>query len=106
MAKPFGLNNSITTSMHGPPGIVVSSYNGVTAQGKPPALVGDFVTPHGNFYDPKRKGFNPLCACAVVVEGIPGVYIGSKQVAPYNAKLSCGMHKLGFDGTSSIRAGK
>ena len=58
----------------------------VLAMGKPVATVGDLVTPHGNFDNPKMPGYNPECAKAiltglntgynVLVEGRPIAVIG------------------------------
>lgn len=67
--------------------------NTVRAQGLPVATVGCQATYHGNPNNPTDIGFNPVCASALVVEGIPTILVEGKPVAlagPLGSLMTCG----------------
>jgi uncharacterized Zn-binding protein involved in type VI secretion len=75
------------------PGFVMATATKVACEYLPVAKVGDLVSPHGNYFDPKKPGFNPLCKNAYIVEGSPTVMVEGKPMAlagPMGSLLSCG----------------
>lgn len=49
---------------------------------RPVATLGDLITPHGNFTNPKMPGFNPTCASSVISnKTISNVLVNGKPVA-------------------------
>lgn len=77
---------------HGP-GYVMATAATVICEGLPVAKVGDSVSPHGNYDNPRLPGFNPLCASAVIVEGAPTILVNGRPMAvagPLGSLCSCG----------------
>lgn len=75
-----------------PPGVIALGAPTVRVNGLPVAHVGSLVTIHGNPYNPKAPGFNPVCAAAVIAKGIPNIIVEGKPVAMLGAPCSCGQH--------------
>jgi uncharacterized Zn-binding protein involved in type VI secretion len=74
-------------------GFVMATVTKVTCEYLPVAKVGDMVSPHGNFSNPRMPGYNPMCAKAYIVEGSPTVMVEGKPMAlagPMGSLLSCG----------------
>jgi uncharacterized Zn-binding protein involved in type VI secretion len=76
------------------------------ANGKPVAMVGDQVAPHGNPYNPSAPGYNPTCAHAVIVGGSGTVMVQGKPMALLqDSRCSCGIHYIDIVGASTVQAG-
>jgi uncharacterized Zn-binding protein involved in type VI secretion len=74
-------------------GFVMATASKVTCEYLPVAKVGDPVSPHGNFTNPRLPGFNPECGKAVIVSGSATVMIEGKPMAlagPNGSLCSCG----------------
>lgn len=74
-------------------GYVMATASKVVCEGIPVAKVGDPVSPHGNFDNPKLPGFNPECGKAVIVEGSATVMVEGRPMAlagPLGSLCSCG----------------
>jgi uncharacterized Zn-binding protein involved in type VI secretion len=74
-------------------GFVMATPSKVICEGIPVAKVGDPVSPHGNFDNPRLPGFNPECGKAVIVEGSATVIVEGKPMAvagPLGSLCSCG----------------
>lgn len=74
-------------------GYVMATAATVVCEMLPVAKMGDPVSPHGNFTNPKLPGYNPLCGAAVIVEGNPNVLVNGRQMAvagPLGSLCSCG----------------
>jgi uncharacterized Zn-binding protein involved in type VI secretion len=104
-----GMYGAVATIPHGL-GTVVGSHN-VFAGGRPVATVGDTITPHGNFDNPKLPGFNPTCASATVVAPHQSatVFINNlpaAATAPGKQGTMCSCtHYLCFGGTPTVLIG-
>ena len=75
------------------PGFVMATAGTVICEGLPVAKVGDLVSPHGNFTNPKLPGYNPLCEFATIVEGSPTIMVNGRPMAvagPLGSLCSCG----------------
>jgi uncharacterized Zn-binding protein involved in type VI secretion len=75
------------------PGFVMATAATVVCEYLPVAKVGDPVSPHGNFTNPKLPGFNPMCGSAVIVEGAPTILVNGRPMAvagPLGSLCSCG----------------
>jgi uncharacterized Zn-binding protein involved in type VI secretion len=74
-------------------GFVMATASKVVCEGIPVAKVGDPVSPHGNYTNPRMPGFNPECGKAVIVEGSATVMVEGKPMAlagPLGSLCSCG----------------
>ena len=75
------------------PGFVMAVATTVIAESLPVAKVGDAVSPHGNYSNPKAPGYNPLCKHAKILTGLTTVLVEGKPMAiagPAGSLLSCG----------------
>jgi len=77
-----------------PPGTIAVGAATVRAgpSGLPVATVGSLTTIHGNPYDPKAPGYNPVCAAATISQGIPNIMVEGRPVAMLGAACTCGQH--------------
>lgn len=77
-----------------PPGMVAIGAATVFAGPKqmPVAHQGSLVTIHGNPYNPKAPGYNPVCAAAKIMVGVPNVLVEGKPIAYVNAPCTCCQH--------------
>jgi uncharacterized Zn-binding protein involved in type VI secretion len=74
-------------------GYVMATASKVICENLPIAKVGDPVSPHGNYTNPKLPGFNPECGKAVIVEGSATVMVEGRPMAvvgPLGSLCSCG----------------
>jgi uncharacterized Zn-binding protein involved in type VI secretion len=74
-------------------GFVMATAGTVICEDLPVAKVGDPVSPHGNFTNPRMPGFNPECGKAVIVEGSATVMVQGRPMAlagPLGSLCSCG----------------
>lgn len=89
-----------------PPGMI--ALGAVTVRAGPNAMPvahqGSLVTIHGNPYNPKAPGFNPICAAAVVMTGVPNILVEGKPVAYVNAPCTCCQHFVAI-GVPNIMVG-
>ncbi len=88
-----------------PPGVIALGAPTVYANGLPVAYVGSLITIHGNPYNPKGPGFNPVCAAAVIAEGIPNILVEWRPVAMLGAPCTCGQHFV-VQGSPNVYVGK
>ncbi len=94
-----------------PQNVVASITPTVLAMGKPVNTFGSIVAPHGNPYDPRKPGFDPVCASATVSTlTAPTVLIQGKPVAVVGPALTgstctCGHAVLG-PGVPTILVGR
>jgi uncharacterized Zn-binding protein involved in type VI secretion len=74
----------------------------VFAEGRPVATVGTFAAPHGNCENPSAPGYNPVCASAAVIIGIPNILVEGRPIAPIGAALNCFEHVVEFAGAPTV----
>jgi uncharacterized Zn-binding protein involved in type VI secretion len=75
------------------PGFVMAVASKTICEYLPVAKVGDSVSPHGNFSNPRAPGYNPLCAHAKILTGLTTVLVEGRPMAiagPGGSILSCG----------------
>jgi uncharacterized Zn-binding protein involved in type VI secretion len=109
---PIAVTGDMTDTKFGPSNVIASVTPTVLAGGKPVATVGAQVAPHGNYTDPKRPGFNPICASAVVaappfsstvlVEGKPVAIVGGPGKG---TQCSCTYHSVLGPGVPTVIVG-
>jgi len=88
-----GAEGANALAPHGPGYVQATDVATVICEFLPVAKVGDLVSPHGNFDNPKLPGFNPVCAAAVIVEGAPTILVNGRPMAvagPLGSLASCG----------------
>lgn len=90
-----------------PPGVIIDGAQTVRVgpAGLPVAYVGSAITIHGNPENPKAPGFNPVCAAAVIAEGIPNILVEYRPVAMLGAPCTCGQHFV-TEGIPNVYVGK
>jgi uncharacterized Zn-binding protein involved in type VI secretion len=75
------------------PGFVMATAATVICEFLPVAKIGDPVSPHGNFTNPRLPGFNPLCGAAFIAEGAPTILVNGRPMAvagPLGSLCTCG----------------
>lgn len=115
MPFPIALAGQTTTDVVGyvgtlvaPLGVVISAPASTVRGGKaglPVAKVADPITIHGNPYNPKAPGFQPLCASSqIAISATPTVYVEGVPIATITAKCTCGHYVL-FNSEPTILVG-
>ena len=69
------------------------------------ATIADPLKPHGNPVNPKLKGYNKTCACAVIKTGSTTVLVNNKPVAWIGSVCTCTHYLIG-PGEPTIMVGK
>lgn len=84
-----------TDPKYGQPGEVISITPSVTIGGRPVCTIDSPIKPHGNYKDPKRPGYKPLCGHAKVMTSSGTITIEGKPAAMLDfSKCTCGLHIL------------
>jgi uncharacterized Zn-binding protein involved in type VI secretion len=91
-----------------PPGTIIpgpTTALTVLAMGRPVAVAGSLVTPHGNPTSPPVYGYNPTCACATILGGtIPNILVEGRPIAVLTSTCTCG-HFIVGPGAPTVLAG-
>jgi uncharacterized Zn-binding protein involved in type VI secretion len=95
----------VTNPLFGPSGPIITAAATVIAEGRPLATVGSLVAPHGNPYNPNAPGFNPPCATATVIVGVPNIMVEGRPLAPLQSPCSCGLHFIQSVGATTVLVG-
>lgn len=115
MPLPLALAGQTTTDVVGVPGtlvaplgVVISTPASTVRAGKaglPVAKVADLITIHGNPYNPKAPGYQPLCAHSQIARSpVATIYVEGVPIAPITSVCTCGHYVL-FDGDPTILVG-
>lgn len=107
MPFPVACTGDNVDPKFGPPNVIASITTMVLAHGRPVATVGAIVAPHGNYYDPKAPGYNPLCASAKIAVGVPNILVMGLPIARIGTTTmcTCGMHYVLGPGDPTVMVG-
>ena len=97
-----------STNAQTPIGMIVSPAAAtVLAGGIPVATVGTDTSIHGNPFNPQAPGYNPACACSLVVNGSSTVLVEGRPIAvagPSGSLTMCG-HWVAGPGIPTVLVG-
>lgn len=103
---PFiALEGDLTDPKFGPAGIVTEGASTVLIEGRRVAAVGSGISIHGNPFDPRRAGFNPICAHTKILTGINNILVEGKPIAVIGSLCDCGLHSMTTGTAVTVQVG-